>query len=1266
MDDIGLKYTSASKKEIVEQLLPITEITFLKRTFNYDEKMCIWRSRLNHDVIMEIPRWSESDPTNVADQTQRFNACLLELANYSEEEFNKVRKIFQSYFVRLNTEGYLFKLQDLFTYHYCMYLMYPRHFPNVEIFYPQNIMDSTVLCDDLLNQRRQFDFKLHYASAECDLGKLLKYNATNYDVNSSIEKQYIANSLNNENEIENGEALTIAEVKVLKKRCFKCVRRTLVRLRPLVRALRIETTRIISEVCPYSGVFQLYNVCHEVLASGVINEMFDDEEEQLLPQGIGDEDVVETHIEKQGITTFQDVNEAHIVETQNNQKITGHIATEYINLGIFLNRPYIVAQRSWVSTDAMAAGMFTLEFPYVLTSIPSISSKLQNIAWWAPDIEITIRTNATSFHYGALGFHWIPQARYLNSTYKSMQAGMNSKNWFQILANSRQVLKIKVPYTHYKNKITIGKELCADGVREDLFTLFGYVTYPLASAQTGVVAPINVTIFAQFGDLRINGYTAENFTPQGIIDDDEDLTQRLPPVTNQLPSSVLQIEGVKKENRLMAYFRSKSNSTPRITNLRSRKRMTPQGADGEATARSGGLVSGALMVISDFAGKFNSIPYLNVVSAPINAIAGAGGYFAKWMGFSIAQNLEAPMPMQIRNLVQMKAEDLPMSIALCPNNGLVAKDFSYVNGFPTEMSLLNFVQSPGLIYSGTIAATNAPGDVLFQRAITPMEMYYGTTSNPKPVADGAGNAFFWGTYAMHANTFANAWRGGYHFYVNFLCTQFHSCRVVAIYTPYWQTSTMPVYTTSNFTNAISYVMDVQAGQSFHFIIPFDQQVEYLRNPHYLNGNAINTKTLTENNGYITFMLLNELSSVISLPTAIGFQVFTMPCDDFQLINFSLGGQCRGNNIYMHEQGIDDTMECDYPASSLECLKKQQPFVFGGRNGYRVEDIHHSFEITSLRQLCNLAFPITDPTGDIGFYYSPSDMFIPTLMRQSPFLMITALFRYRRGGTRITTSSESVSCSIAAYTSIIDTEIPPLLISSFTTGTNSTANPRTAVTLNYSSVYQSPLAARTPWDVIIPYYNRYKCALNYGYHTSNNSMYTAIDNILLSMTIDQTLPVKNYISISAADDYILGWILPPARFHMSGSGADNPVPRDIPLAEQQQADIEEAQRQYKHKRNEYISQLLNDGKISIKQGTDYLVFNDKDNFYEIPQLPKDLMFLKEERERYERRWTYQPPNLPGQHPGQNNRRPKRQTTIYEGEDEDESPDEEYKRIIGAVY
>ena len=62
MSELGLKYTSASKKDIVEPLLALKDISFLKRVFWYDEDMKIWRSRLDHDVIMEIPRWSESDP----------------------------------------------------------------------------------------------------------------------------------------------------------------------------------------------------------------------------------------------------------------------------------------------------------------------------------------------------------------------------------------------------------------------------------------------------------------------------------------------------------------------------------------------------------------------------------------------------------------------------------------------------------------------------------------------------------------------------------------------------------------------------------------------------------------------------------------------------------------------------------------------------------------------------------------------------------------------------------------------------------------------------------------------------------------------------------------------------------------------------------------------------------------------------------------------------------------------------------------------------
>jgi len=97
LKEIGIIYTSATKAEIKLKYLDISEVSYLKRNFKYDPRLKIYLAPLDMTTIMEIARWSESNPLNVVDQMARFNQTLMFLSSHSRELFDKTRKIFVKY-----------------------------------------------------------------------------------------------------------------------------------------------------------------------------------------------------------------------------------------------------------------------------------------------------------------------------------------------------------------------------------------------------------------------------------------------------------------------------------------------------------------------------------------------------------------------------------------------------------------------------------------------------------------------------------------------------------------------------------------------------------------------------------------------------------------------------------------------------------------------------------------------------------------------------------------------------------------------------------------------------------------------------------------------------------------------------------------------------------------------------------------------------------------------------------------------------------------
>lgn len=127
---LGVEYTPADKSSFIEKFYPLEKISFLKRKFCKDEKYNLYLPQLNFDTIMEIARWSESDPYNMEDQLNRFNSSLLEMSNYIEK-FDELRTKYVEYVILLRNSGFNIRISSLFTYEYARKLMFPHIYSGV-------------------------------------------------------------------------------------------------------------------------------------------------------------------------------------------------------------------------------------------------------------------------------------------------------------------------------------------------------------------------------------------------------------------------------------------------------------------------------------------------------------------------------------------------------------------------------------------------------------------------------------------------------------------------------------------------------------------------------------------------------------------------------------------------------------------------------------------------------------------------------------------------------------------------------------------------------------------------------------------------------------------------------------------------------------------------------------------------------------------------------------------------------------------------------
>jgi hypothetical protein len=88
MSKIGLTYTDENKSDSLVPFRKLSEVTFLKRGFRYDELLGRYVAPLSLDTILEMPYWTKDGPAPLEITYENVSTALMELSLHGEEKFN--------------------------------------------------------------------------------------------------------------------------------------------------------------------------------------------------------------------------------------------------------------------------------------------------------------------------------------------------------------------------------------------------------------------------------------------------------------------------------------------------------------------------------------------------------------------------------------------------------------------------------------------------------------------------------------------------------------------------------------------------------------------------------------------------------------------------------------------------------------------------------------------------------------------------------------------------------------------------------------------------------------------------------------------------------------------------------------------------------------------------------------------------------------------------------------------------------------------------
>jgi len=208
-----------------------------------------------------------------------------------------------------------------------------------------------------------------------------------------------------------------------------------------------------------------------------------------------------------------------------------------------------------------------------------------------------------------------------------------------------------------------------------------------------------------------------------------------------------------------------------------------------------------------------------------------------------------------------------------------------------------------------------------------------------------------------------------------------------------------------------------------------------------------------------------------------------------------------------------------------------PVLGGVALGHRIKRLQTAYEITSIRQLCNMLSPIWKTNYDAevttysGFYWCPGgDLYDPATNQadRNYLWQMMQVFRYYRGGTRVSMMTNNLNTNVYSYA----THFNGVGLAIGATTEDLFADSYDLTNLDEGFVY-CPNATFNTFDVVLPYLSKYNCRL------VQRNAYLGIvdypendDDTGFYLAKCSTTPADTNWSViwmmGAADDFMLGF------------------------------------------------------------------------------------------------------------------------------------------------
>jgi hypothetical protein len=551
------------------------------------------------------------------------------------------------------------------------------------------------------------------------------------------------------------------------------------------------------------------------------------------------------------------------------------------------------------TSHTFGQNLVTLDLPKLLLDQPFIANIMKGFTFFrCKGVSITFRPQATPFHYGALGVHFIPW-------YWQITGALNYSQDYPWLLNVNPHFIDLAAQKAYE--VVVPWELPVDwlnyplsGVESGLIArVWVKAMTPLAASSENSPTSIPITVYANFIDPEVTGPIPDSTLVEAqcrrvIVDfgpdDFEAFEFSLGTTDEEIATFINQVEP-QSSNAMEAHYKS-SNRT-----------HTTGDDDWDVTAMK---IIGAVEKLA---------PLLTAMDKP--------------------NSEEVPSRVTTNNVVDlgyMTGLDLSHPLSTNPRASMPL-DAKLMGGFSGKPTVSALCRTPGFLGKFNITSSQSKGDLVWSNPVDPIESYSISTGG----ADG-----FFPTFLSFVSSGFTMWRGGLKYSIFAVLSNMQSARIRITFTP----SVVPVDITNHTGDILSEVYDIRSGAMVNFTVPYIATTSYKSVRRMVKPSAL--AAVTHGSGFKTGTLQINLISPLIQPSTVSsvsatMFVFVAGADDYECVGFqAVPMEANGAaNQFMFPNVSAFAPEVE-PQASLQALFKTEEFrPFKDSPSVRLEGVCHA-------------------------------------------------------------------------------------------------------------------------------------------------------------------------------------------------------------------------------------------------------------------------------------------------------------------------------------